>query len=251
MPLQAYTRAGNAELPVIFALAFWFVLEFVRGLLQAGGFGADVAYVAHVSGFALGCSTAVVVGSIQRKGGSSPSRGGPPRTCGKGEAYAAQGDYLEYLAHRPADATRTRGSPGRWPRRATAPAPASTTERPASGSWTANGGGSAEAIYQEAVRGIDDFALERRVSARDGVRSRARPQTQAGRPRLRDVRREVPGPPGIRRSPFCGRRASTLNVFSDPATADSLYGRFLVSFPGDTWADFAKEQRRKLACQMG
>jgi hypothetical protein len=41
-----------------------------------------------------------------------------------------------------------------------------------------------------------------------------------------------------------------LSVFSDPSSADALYGRFLVNFPADTWADFAKEQRRKLACQM-
>ena len=38
MPLQAFTRAGKTELPVVFAVVFWFALEFFRGLLQAGGY---------------------------------------------------------------------------------------------------------------------------------------------------------------------------------------------------------------------
>lgn len=44
----------TVELPAWIVLGLWFVMEFVRGLLSAGGTGGGVAYAAHVGGFLCG-----------------------------------------------------------------------------------------------------------------------------------------------------------------------------------------------------
>jgi tetratricopeptide (TPR) repeat protein len=249
MPLQAYTRAGNAEIPAIFALASWFVLQLVQGLLQAGGFGADVAYVAHISGFVFGVLAAVVSGQFREGRIESLARRAAAYVR-RGEAYAAQGDYLEYLAHRPADIDARAGL---------ARAMAATGDRAGArehyrkaceGLMGDKRRGEAQAMYQEAARGIEDFAL-----GADEQLAMAFSLERDLKPKLAVHAYEmfVARYPAHPETPLALLRAAGIhaNLFSDPATADALYGRFLVSFPGDTWADFAKEQRRRLAYQMG
>jgi len=106
--------------------------------------------------------------------------------------------------------------------------------------------GEAQALYQEAVRGIEDFAL-----GADDQLTMAFSLERDLKPRLAVHAYEmfVAKYPAHPDSPLALLRAAGIhmNSFSDPNTADALYGRFLVNFPRDTWADFAREQRRKLA----
>jgi membrane associated rhomboid family serine protease len=249
MPLQAYTRAGNAEIPAIFALASWFVLQLVQGLLQAGGFGADVAYVAHLSGFILGAAAAVASGQF-REGRIEALVRRAAAYVKKGEAYAAQGDFLEYLAHRPRDVAARAGL---------ARAMAMTGDRAGAREhyriaceslMDAKRRGEAQALYQEAIRGIDDFALgaDEQLAMAFSLERDLKPQLA-----LHAYEMFAAKYPAHPETPLAILRAAGIhaNVFSDPNAADALYGRFLAGFPGDTWADFAREQRRRLACQAG
>jgi membrane associated rhomboid family serine protease len=67
MPLQAYTRAGTVEIPAVFAVALWFVLQIARGLVQTGGGAAQVAYVTHIAGFLWGMALALAIGELARR----------------------------------------------------------------------------------------------------------------------------------------------------------------------------------------
>ena len=249
MPLQAYTRVGNAELPVILALAFWFLLEFVRGLLQAGGFGLEVAYVAHVSGFALGAATAVVSGQFAEGRIEALVRRAAAYML-KGEPYAAQGDYLQYLAHRPQDADAYAGLARAMALTGNRTGARENYRKACELLVDSKRRGDAEEVYREAVRGIDDFALcpEYQLGMAFGLERDLKPKLA-----VHAYEMFVAKYPDHSESPLALLRAAGihLSVFSDPSSADSLYGRFLVNFPADTWAGFAEEQRRKLACQRG
>jgi membrane associated rhomboid family serine protease len=249
MPLQAYTRAGNAEIPAVFALASWFLLQLAQGLLQAGGFGGEVAYVAHISGFVFGALVAVASGQF-REGRIEALVRRAASHAKKGEAYAAQGDYLEYLAHRPDDVDARAGL---------ARAMAMSGDRNgARGHYRKacerllldKRRGDAQALYQEAVRGIEDFALgaEEQLSMAFGLERDLKPKLA-----LHAYEMFVARYPAHPETPLALLRAAGIhaNLFSDPVSANALYGRLLASFPGDTWADFAREQRRRLSCQPG
>lgn len=67
------------ELPAFLFLGLWFALQFLQGM--AGGAG-QVAWWAHIGGFACGAATVVLLGGKRfffgggpRRGGSSPGRG--------------------------------------------------------------------------------------------------------------------------------------------------------------------------------
>jgi membrane associated rhomboid family serine protease len=249
MPLQAYTRAGNAEIPAIFALASWFVLQLVQGLLQAGGFGSDVAYVAHISGFVFGVLAAVVSGQF-REGRIEALARRAAAYVRKGEAYAAQGDFLSYLAHRPDDVEARSGLARAMAMTGDRAGAREHYRRACNRLMDDKRRGEAQALYQEAVRGIEDFALDA-----DEQLSMAFSLERDLKPKLAVHAYEmfVAKYPSHPETPLALLRAAGIhaNLFSDPATADALYGRLLVGFPGDAWADFAKEQRRRLACQTG
>jgi membrane associated rhomboid family serine protease len=249
MPLQAYTRAGNAEIPAIFALASWFVLQLVQGLLQASGVGSDVAYVAHISGFVFGVLAAVLSGQF-REGRIEALVRRAAAYVRKGEAYAAQGDFLSYLAHRPDDVEARSGL---------ARAMAMTGDRAGAREHYRKAcerlmddkrRGEAQTLYQEAVRGIEDFALgaEEQLSMAFSLERDLKPTLA-----VHAYEMFVAKYPSHPETPLALLRAAGIhaNLFSDPAAADALYGRFLVHFPGDAWADFAKEQRRRLAYLTG
>ena len=249
MPLQAYTRAGNAEIPAIFALASWFLLQFVQGLLQAGGFGPDVAYVAHISGFVLGALAAIVSGQWRDGRIEALSRRAADYVR-NGEAYAAQGDYLEYLRQRPDDVDARAGLARAMAMTGDRTGARENYRRACERLMAAKRRGEAEALYQEAVRGIEDFALgaDDQLSMAFGLERDLKPKLA-----VHAYEMFVAKYPAHPDSPLALLRAAGIhmNVFSDPGSAEALYGRFLANFPGDTWADFAKEQRRKLACELG
>jgi membrane associated rhomboid family serine protease len=247
MPLQAYTRAGKVEMPVVVAVGLWFGLQLARGLIQVGGFGTQVAYVAHISGFLLGTVTAAWGGHF-REGRVDAFLQRAARYMKRGESYAAQGEYIRYLDHRPDDPGAHAGlaraavvtGDGDVARKSYRKACELLIEQ--------RRRGDCEAIYQEAVRGFDDlcltedyqinlaFGLERNLKPKLAVRAY---EIFAGRY------------PAHTESPLALLRAAGiyLNTFSAPQKADDLYHRLIDNYPDDVWVDFATEQRRKLACE--
>ncbi len=249
MPLQAYTRAGNVELPVVFALVFWFLMEFIRGAVQAGGFGADVAYAAHVSGFLLGVAVAAVSGQAAAGRIEAHFRRGVEYMRG-GEPFAAQGEYLQYLTLQPGDPDAHAGL-------ARAMALAGDFEGARRNYRIscellidAMRRGDSETIYQEAVRGIDDFTLGpgHQLGMAFGLERDLKPKLAVQAYEMFAAKY-----PSHRESAFALLRAAglQLSAFSNSSAADTLYERLLADYPNDTWAEFAREQRRKLSCQPG
>jgi membrane associated rhomboid family serine protease len=53
----------TVEVPAMFILGFWFVLQFLNALL-AGGSGGGIAWLAHVAGFVAGM---LLIGFFKRK----------------------------------------------------------------------------------------------------------------------------------------------------------------------------------------
>ena len=247
MPLQAFTRGGKAEIPVIFAVAFWFLMEFTRGLLQANGFGTQVAYVAHVSGFLLGAAAALASGQFT-EGRVEALLQRAAEYVRKGEPYAAQGDYIRYLEYRPGDADAHAGL-----------ARAMVLTRDVAGAREnyrkacellidEKRRGECEAVYQEAVRGIEDFTLdaEYQLGLAFGLERDLKPNLAVHAYEMFAAKY-----PDHVESAFALLRAAgiQLNTFSDPGAADRLYERLLENYPHDVWADFTREQRRRLAGQ--
>lgn len=246
MPLQAYTRAGRTELPVIFALAFWFALEFLRSLLQASGYGTEVAYVAHVSGFALGVATALAAGHFEEGRVESILR--RARThISKGDAYAAQGDYIEYLGKRPDDPAAHAGFARALALSGDAAGAQKHYRTACEALLDAKRRGESEEIYEEAARGAADFCLEAEHHLRlaFGLERNLKPKLA-----LRAYESFATRYPGHRESAFALLRAAglCLSAFADPRRASSLYEKLVSEYPDDPWADFAREQRRRLAC---
>jgi membrane associated rhomboid family serine protease len=247
MPLQAFTRAGKAEIPVIFAVGFWFLMEFTRGLLQAGGIGTQVAYIAHVSGFLVGGAAALVSGQLTEGRVEALLRRAADYLR-KGEPYAAQGDYIRYLTYRPGD-----------PEVHAELARAMVLTRDIAGAREnyrkacellveQKRRGESEALYQEAVRGIGDFTLgaEYQLGLAFGLERDLKPKLA-----VHAYEMFAGKYPDHSESAFALLRAAGihLNALSDLEAADRLYERLLQNYPQDVWADFTREQRRKLGCQ--
>jgi tetratricopeptide (TPR) repeat protein len=231
---------------VVFAVVFWFILEFVRSLLQASGYGTDVAYVAHVSGFALGVGTALMAGHLEEgRVESLLSRARAP--MGKGEVYAAQGDYIEYLDSRPDDPAAHAG----FARALALAGDTSGAQKhyriACEALLEAKRRGESEQLYEEAVRGAADFCLdaEHHLRLAFGLERNLKPKLA-----LRAYESFASRYPEHRESAFALLRAAGLHLsaFSDPQNASSLYERLVSEYPDDPWADFAREERRKLAC---
>lgn len=249
MPLQAFTRGGRSELPVIFAVAFWFALEFCRGLLQAGGYGTEVAYVAHVSGFALGVATAVVAGHFEEGRAEALLRRARDH-LGRGEGYAAQGDYIEYLEKRPGDPDAHAGLARALALSGDTGAAREHYRIACERLLDSKRRGDCEKLYEEALRGTADFSLgaEHHLRLAFGLEHNLKPNLA-----VRAYETFAGCYPEHRESAFALLRAAGLhlNALSDPGRASSLYERLVNSYPDDPWADFAREEKRRLACDAG
>jgi len=247
MPLQAYTRGGKAQIPVIFALGLWFLMEFTRSLLQASGFGSQVAYVAHVSGFLWGAAIAVAAGQFTEGRVESLFRRAGDHVR-KGEPYAAQGDYIEYLAYRPGDADAHAGLARAMVLTGNRSGARENYREACELLIDGKRRGECETIYQEAIRGTEDFAL--RVEYQLGL---AFGLERDLKPRLAVHAYETFAAkyPNHAESAFALLRAAgiELNTFSDSEAADRLYERLLDNYPTDVWADFTREQRRRLSVE--
>lgn len=245
MPLQAYTRGGRAHIPVICALAFWFALELTRGLLQTAGYGTRVAYVAHISGFLLGTVVALVAGHLERGRTESLLRRAA-RHMERGEGYAAQGEYIRYLERRPGDPDAEAGMARALACTGDAAGSRERYRRSCEALLREKRRGDCEALYQEALRGMPDFCLsaEAQLGLAFGLERNLKPALAA-----RAYELFVAHYPEHAESAFALLRAAAvhLSAFSDAGSADALYERLVREYPHDVWADFAREQRRRLA----
>jgi tetratricopeptide (TPR) repeat protein len=168
----------------------------------------------------------------------------------RGELYAAQGDYIQYLEARPGDPDAHAGL-----------ARTLVVTRDTGGARVhyrtacellleAKRRGDCENVFQEALRGIEDFSLgpDHQLGLAFGLERNLKPELAVRAYELFAGRY-----PDHAESAFALLRAAGihLHTFSDPRAAMSLYERLVRDYPDDAWADFAREQRRKLLCQIG
>jgi membrane associated rhomboid family serine protease len=244
LPLQGYTRAGRVELPAILALLLWFLLQTAEGAAQLGGSQSGVATITHLAGFAWGVAFALACGGVE-KARVDRARQLARRYLRDGHAYAACGAWERYLQYRPEDAEGWRslaqacivaGRPGR----------ARAAYRRAIGieldrRWR----GRAEAIYEEALRAFPDFTLEaeRQLDLAFGLERDLKPRTAVRA--YENFARRFPTHP---EAPFTWLRSAHLKagVLGEPREALRTYRFLLRRYPEDRWADFAREEIRRL-----
>jgi tetratricopeptide (TPR) repeat protein len=249
MPLQAFTRGGVLEIPAVFAIALWFILQVVRGVVQTETASAQVAYVNHIAGFLWGAALAFAFGqhregkieSLLKKGQSYME---------KGEPYAAQGAFIRYLTYRPEDG-RGYASLARAMLLSGNHHGAAKNYRQACEILLDQlQRGEAEALFQEALRGSPGFALscDHHLSLAFGLERNLKPQLAVSA-----YENFANRYPQHSEASFALLRAAGLhwNTFADPARADGLYRHMADSYPNDQWVEFAREQIRVLGLEMG
>lgn len=100
-PINGINRAGRAFLPVPVAVMLWVMLQIIYSLV-ARETGSTVSYGAHFGGFALGLFLAFGLG-YQRQSRTESHLVAGRRYLEKGQSYAAEGAFMEYLAAVPDD----------------------------------------------------------------------------------------------------------------------------------------------------
>lgn len=244
MPLQGYTRGGKVEIPVVFAVVLWVLMQVSRGLVQLEGASASVAYVTHIVGFMVGVVLMLLTG-----GGKSARieahRVRARRFLAKGDLYGAQDEFSHYVAGRPQDGeahaelARVHVQTG--------------DDLGAQANYLkaielllrANERGSAEDVYQEAVRGYPEFVLsaEPQLDLAFGLERNLK--SEAALKAYQGFCSRFPRHP---EAPFALLRLANLHrANGNGAAARGCYERLIDKYPDDAWIDFAREQVRLLA----
>lgn len=247
LPLQAYTRAGRSEMPVVFAIALWFVLQLARGLIQVGGFGGQVAYMTHIAGFLLGAGVAVATGQYMQGRVDAMLQRATKHTQ-KGEGYAAQGDYIQYLSHRPDDAEGHAALARAMLLTKNYDGARKHYQKACELLLDQLKRGDCETVYQEALRGFENFTLtpEHHIKLAFGLERNLKPKLAVTAYETFAWRY-----PKHTESPLALLRAAGLylQALTDIDKADACYRQLIETYPDDVWVDFAREQRRQLhAC---
>ena len=245
-PLQAYTRAGRVQMPAILAIAFWFVMQMARGLMQLEGAGMQVAYITHISGFLWGAVVAVVFGQHRQGSVESMRQKGDDYTK-KGQPYAAQGMYIRYLTHRP-DEAQVYGSLARAMVFSGNHQGAMKNYRKSCELLIDQGlRGACEDLYVEALRGYMGFTLEsdHQLNLAFGLERNLKPKVAVQA--YENFERRYPTHV---EAPFALLRAAGLyrNALDEPAKARDCYEQLVDRYRDDHWVDFAREQLRQLDC---
>jgi len=248
MPLQAFVRAGTVEIPAILAIALWFLLQVVRGLVQAGGANANVAYVNHLSGFVWGVLFALALGEYGRGKVESFLKEGQSY-MEKGEPYAAQGSFIRYLAHCPEDVQAYALLARAMVFSGNHQSAMKNYRKACEMFLDVQQRGKAEGIYQEAMRGDHRLVLraDHHLSLAFGLERNLKPELAATAYETFEDR--YPHHP---EAPFALLRAAGLywNTLAEPHKADEVYRRLIDAYPEDQWVDFAREQVRCLGFQI-
>ena len=97
--LQGMVKPGRFTLPALVGIFLWFSLQLIY---QLAGTSPDTATVCHVGGFLFGIFFALVMG-MRGEGRLESRLAHGARFAGRGEWFAALGEYESYLAVRPED----------------------------------------------------------------------------------------------------------------------------------------------------
>jgi membrane associated rhomboid family serine protease len=244
MPLLAYNRAGRVEVPIIFALALWVLLQIARGMAQLEGTSLGVAYVTHVAGFAFGVAYTLATGGW-REARSEAFYVRARRHLRKGDFFGAQEEYSHYVATRPDD--------GKAHAHLAAVQIQTGDEIGAKASYLkaceillkSHDRSDCEDAYARALRGFPDFVLspEPHLDMAYGMERNLKPELA-----LKAYENFARRYPHHKDAPFVLLRAANLytNAFADLARAKRCYHSLIETYPEDDWADFAREQVRLL-----
>jgi membrane associated rhomboid family serine protease len=249
MPLQGYTRGGRADVPVVFALALWVLIQVGRGLVQLGGASANVAHVTHIVGFLVGIGLMLATGGLAR-GRVEALRMRARRALRKADAFGAR-DHLEHLAaacpedgEAHADLARVQIQTG--------------DDLGAQANYLkacemllrSNQRGMAEDVFQEAVRGYPGFTLsaEPQLDLAFGLERNLKHEAA-----LAAYRGFIRRFPRHEEAPFALLRAANIyaRTLDDREQAASCYERLIEEYPEDDWVEFAREQARLFGAPAG
>ncbi|MCA9751564.1 MAG: rhomboid family intramembrane serine protease [Gemmatimonadetes bacterium] len=100
--LGGITKGGATFVPTFVAVAFWFALQVVQGLVAWGNGGANTAYGAHAGGFLAGIALAILFGlpaGVRREVHRERGR----RHFERGDWWAAIGELSRHLEIVPGD----------------------------------------------------------------------------------------------------------------------------------------------------
>ncbi|MFN8176485.1 MAG: rhomboid family intramembrane serine protease [bacterium] len=100
--LGGLTKGGVAYVPTGLACVFWFVLQFVYGLVAWGNGGSATAYAAHGGGFLVGVAIGVLFG-FPAQARREVHRERARRYFERGDWHAAAGELTEHLQFVPTD----------------------------------------------------------------------------------------------------------------------------------------------------
>ena len=248
MPLQAFVRAGTVEIPAIFAVALWFLLQVARGLVQTGGGSAQVAYVNHIAGFVFGALVAVAAGQYGRGRIEYVLRKGESYLK-KGQPYAAQGEFIRYLTHKPNEAGVYASLARAMVLSGNEAGAIKNYRRACELLLEQQRRGKAERMYQEALRGFESFTLvaDWQLNLAFGLERNLKPELAVCA--YANFEQRYPQHP---EAAFALLRAAGLqwNTLADPSTADETYRLFIDRYPDDQWVEFAREQVRCLSFEI-
>jgi membrane associated rhomboid family serine protease/TolA-binding protein len=244
MPLQAYTRAGTVEIPAIFAIALWFLLQIVRGLVQVEGGAAQVAHVTHITGFLWGVMLALAFGQYGRGRAESLLKEGESYAR-RGESYAAQGSLIRYLTYRSDDAHGYAALARAMVATGNGLGAEKTYRQACELLLSQQQRGESERLFHEVLRGFPSFVLgaEPHLNLAFGLERNLKPQLA-----VRAYENFEESYPTHPEAAFALLRAAGLHggVLTHPAKAHECYTRLIDRYPDDRWVDFAREQLRQL-----
>lgn len=243
-PLLAYTKAGHTDVPVIFALVLWVLMQIVRGLVQLQSGSAGVAHVTHISGFLFGILFVALTGGI-RRGREESYRVTARRALRRGDFLGARDALSHYVEARPNDT----GGLVDLARSCVQTGDMSAAQRfyrdAIERLLDAGCRGEAESYFEEALRGFPAFALpaERMLDLAFGLERNLKSQSA-----VKAYEAFATRYPDHVEAPFALLRAANLHVatFADPGRARRCYERLVHAYPADAWVDFAREQMRVL-----
>jgi membrane associated rhomboid family serine protease len=244
MPLLAYTKAGRVDVPIVFALALWTILQVARGLVQLEGTSLGVAHVTHLAGFLFGIAYTLATGGW-RAARSEAFHIRARRYLRNGDFFGAQEQLSHYVATRPDD--------GRAHSQLARVQIQTGDEIGAKASYLkaceillrSQDRGDCEDVYEQATRGFPDFTLspEPHLDLSYGLERNLKPELA-----LRAYENFFRRYPRHKDAPMTLLRAANIHssAFSDLTRARHCYESLVERYPEDAWADFAREQVRVL-----
>lgn len=244
LPLQGVNRAGQASVPVICAVFFWFVLQGVQVTLQVGIGGIRAAYAVHIGGIAAGITLAMLFGALplaRAERRLAKAR----RYFRQANWFASLGEYINYLALRPRDADAHAEA-------ARAYICTRETSRAASHYREAIelfvGGrdlGGAEAVFAEAMRSIPKFTLADKEHLDLAY---CMERTLKFSSAMKAYENFMARYAGSKEAPLILLRMAGLleKRFEKPAAAYACYGRLVEEYPNDDWVNYAEYEIERL-----